>query len=67
MLTIAGVLFITLFCLTIMLACWEQALRRRRLLLDALLVHIGAHRHETQRQLQWVAAQRTRLKGGEER
>jgi hypothetical protein len=67
MLIIVCVLSLIACCLSTLLISWEQAMRRRRLFLDALLVQIGAHRQENQRQLQWVAAQRTRLKGEEER
>jgi recombinational DNA repair ATPase RecF len=52
---------IIVLCLLSMLALWEASMNRRRLFMDALLTQVAGQRRETQRQLQWVAQERTHL------
>jgi hypothetical protein len=52
---------ITVLCLLSLFALWEASMNRRRLFMDALLIQVAGQRKETQRQLQWVVQERTRL------
>ena len=52
---------ITVLCLLSLFALWEASMNRRRLFMDALLAQVAGQRREIQRQLQWVAQERTRL------
>lgn len=60
MIPIACTLGIIVLCL--LSAFWRNALRQRRLIIDALLAHVARQREENQRQLQWIVTERMRLK-----
>lgn len=52
---------IIVLCLLSLFALWEASMNRHRLFMDALLTQMAGQRRETQRQLQWVTQERTRL------